>query len=119
MNKNKIILTYCPNFYRIINFEYYEDDCITEKLISIYEKFIFSIDLADKEDIKTAATIDKVLARYIDDYQFRKEMKHELFELKITGNTTNLLKTIVKGMINIFNRYEEGSTRRIYVSRWI
>lgn len=119
MNKNKLILRYCPNFYRIINFEYFEDDYLTERLITIYEKFIFGISTTDMEEVNTASMIDKVLAKYIDDYQFRKEMKHQLLELKVSKSSTNILKNIVDGIISIFDKYEEGATRRIYVSRWI
>ena len=36
MQSNKEVLKYCPNFYRIVNFDYSNDDYITEKLISIY-----------------------------------------------------------------------------------
>src|SRR5574344_874859 len=95
MNKNKLILRYCPNFYRIINFEYFEDDYLTERLITIYEKFIFGISTTDMEEVNTASMIDKVLAKYIDDYQFRKEMKHQLLELKVSKSSTNILKNIV------------------------
>lgn len=41
MNKNKLVLEMCPNFYRIINFEYFEEDLVSGKLIKIYEDFIF------------------------------------------------------------------------------
>ena len=32
MDRNKEILKHCPHFYTIINFEYYSDDIISEKL---------------------------------------------------------------------------------------
>ena len=35
MNKNKIILQYCPNFYKIINYDF-ERDSLTDKLINVY-----------------------------------------------------------------------------------
>ena len=119
MNKNKLILQYCPNFYRIINFEYFEDDRLSERLISIYQKFIFAVNVVDENEIKQAAEIDKVLAKYIDDYRFRKEMKQGLCEIKVPKTTENVLSAIVEGMINIFKKYEEGTTRQIYLSRWI
>mgnify|MGYP003308419335 CR=1 FL=1 len=40
MKKNKIILKHCPNFYKIINFEFADDDRITSKLIEIYKDYI-------------------------------------------------------------------------------
>lgn len=119
MNKNEIILRHCPNFYRIINFEYFEDDYLSERLINIYEKFIFDIDIANEVDVKIASQIDKVLAKYIENYEFRKEMKNRLQQLKISKSTTNILKAIVEGIIHISNQYEEGATRKIYISRWI
>ena len=48
---NKEIIKHCPNFYRIINFEFFEVDKLTEKLIGVYEKFIFSIDAYNPSDL--------------------------------------------------------------------
>ena len=38
MNKNKQILKHCPNFYKIMNFEYYEDDLLSDKLLRQVQK---------------------------------------------------------------------------------
>ena len=43
MNNNKLIIDNCPNFYKIINFDYFQDDLFTDKLIKIYRMYIFSI----------------------------------------------------------------------------
>lgn len=118
MNKNKMILQYCPNFYRIINFDF-EDDSLTDKLISVYRRFIFSIDIKDMKEVKTANQIDKILAKYIEDCQFRKEFKDGLMHFKISNSSSNILKSIVEGIISVFNKYEEGTTRKIYIARWI
>ena len=119
MNRNKQVLKYCPNFYKIINYDYPEDDPLTMNLIKVYEDYIFHIDLGNLEDIRTVSTIDKILARYIDDCIFRKEMKYELLQVRVKKNCDNILKAMVDAIISIFHRYEEGTTRRIYVSRWI
>ena len=105
-------------FYKIINFDF-EDDSLTDKLISVYKKFIFTIDIKDMKEVKTANKIDKILAKYIEDYQFRKELKNGLMQFKISNTSSNILKSIVEGIISVFNKYEEGSTRKIYISRWI
>ena len=62
--------------------------------------------------------IDKILAKYIDDYIFRKEMKYELLKVKITKDE-NLLQNLINSIIGIFEQFEEGKTRKIYISRWI
>ena len=51
MKKNKLIIKNCPNFYKIIDFEFYEDDYISEKLVKIYKDFIFDINIDDKKKI--------------------------------------------------------------------
>lgn len=116
--QNKMILQYCPNFYKIINFDF-EDDSLTDKLISVYRSFIFSIDIKDMGEVKTANQIDKILAKYIEDFQFRKELKDGLMKFKISNSSNNILKSIVEGIISVFNKYEEGTTRKIYIARWI
>ena len=51
MNKNKQIIENCPNFYKIINFDYFEEDYFTANLIKIYRDFVFSIDPSSEEEI--------------------------------------------------------------------
>ncbi len=118
MDKNKMILEYCPNFYKIVNFEYFEDDLITEKLLKIYRKFIFSVELTDENEVKKATTIDELLSKYVDDYLFRKEIKYGLTNLKFKKGD-NIIKSVIDSLINIFDNYLEGTTRSIYIARWI
>lgn len=119
MNKNKLVLNNCPNFYRIVNFEYFEEDAVTEKLIKIYEDFIFKADLSNREEVHMVRRIDYVLGKYIDDYFFRRRMQKEIHRVRVTKGCTNILKTIVASIISIFNSYEEDTKRNIYISRWI
>lgn len=119
MNKNKLILDNCPNFYRIVNFEYFEDDLVSERLINIYEKFIFNIDITSSDEIKTVKKIDYVLGKYIDDYLFRRKMQTEIYNVRVKKTCTDILRAVVESIISIFNRYEEETTRNIYLSRWI
>lgn len=119
MDQNKAILKCCPNFNRIINLVYYEEDVVTERLINIYEKFIFSCNIENEEEAKLVREIDHVLGKYIDDYAFRKEMQVEIFRVKVRKTCSNMLKAVVEGIIRIFEKYQEDSTRSIYISRWI
>ena len=118
MKNNKLVLDYCPNFYKIINFDYLVDDKITEKLITIYEDYIFDINVEDKKELSRVKELDTAIAKYIDDYIFRKEMKYHLVQVKIY-NDEHLLENIVLSIIKIFTDYKEGLTTPIYLSRWI
>ena len=114
MKKNKHILKSCPNFYKIINFEFLEDDFITNKLISVYEDFIFNSD-ANQEIL---SKLDYAVNKYIDDYFFRKEMRHGLMEIRVRKDE-NIIKAIVDGIIRLSENYDMGFTRNIYFARWI
>ena len=118
MNKNKLILQHCKNFYKIKEFEYDEDDYITEKLINTYEDYIFNIDENNEEALKRIEILDSVIFKYIDDYNFRKEIKKRIYDIKISRKD-NVLDSIVNALIGLFENYEEGYTRNIYFARWI
>ena len=91
---------------------------VKDKLIKIYRMYIFSINPLDAEEIIKIKTLDEILAKYIDDYTFRKTMKYELLQVKF-NNRANLLQNLVNSIIGIFEKYEEGQTRNIFIARWI
>ena len=95
-----------------------EGDNITEKLIKIYQEYIFKNTCLDKETIETIKQLDLIVGKYIDDYLFRKEFQKEIVKVKVAKNT-NILKEIINSIIKIFNNYEEYTTRVIYISKWI
>lgn len=118
MNKNKQILRHCPNFYKIVNFEYFEDDKLSEKLIDVYEEFVFKVDPTNKNQVTKLEQLDLVINKYIDDYFFRKELKSEMKRIRIRKDE-DILNAIVNWIIRVFDNYEVGYTRNIYFSRWL
>ncbi len=118
MNKNKQILRHCPNFYKIMNFEYNEDDRLSEKLLNVYEEYVFKVDLNNKKEIAKLEELDVILNKYIDDYFFRKEIKASMKKIRIRKDE-DILNAIVNWIIKVFDNYEVGYTRNIYFSRWL
>ncbi len=118
MNSNKEVLKYCPNYYNIVNFDFSENDLISEKLISIYKSYIFSINLNNREDIELVEELDHVLGNYLHDYLFRSTLQKEIVTVKVKKDN-NILKSLVENIIKIFTNYEEYTTRKIYLSKWI
>ncbi len=118
MNRNKDILKYCPNYYTIINFDFKDNDIVSDKLIKVYKSYIFSIDEKSEEDIKRVEELDNVLASYIKDYLFRSTLQKEIMTVKVKKDN-NVLKNLVDIIIKIFTNYEEYTTRKIYISKWI
>jgi len=118
MQKNKIILKNCPNFYKIKNYEFDEDDYITLKIIGVYEDYIFNIDEKNVNELDKVKELDNIIGKYVDDYSFRKEIKNGLMNLKIKRGS-NIIDIITDSIISLYNNYEDGYTRNIYFARWI
>lgn len=118
MNKNREVLTHCPHFYTIINFEYYSDDFVSEKLIDIYEKFIFSTDITIETNVVKIEKLDDALFKYINDYCFREQIQEDIVKVRVVRGD-NILETIVNAVINFFDKYDKICTRKVQVTRWI
>ena len=114
----KEVLNYCPNYYNIVNFDFNSEDMISNKLVSIYKNYIFSIDILNQEELNKVQELDRVLSSYINDYIFRSTLKKEILTVKINKDS-NILKSLVDAILKIFTNYEEFTTRQLYISKWI
>lgn len=116
---NKIILKYCKDYYRIINEEFSEYDFMSDKVIHVYQSFIFSINARNKNDIKKAMDLNKAIVRYFDDREFRTLLNNFLKTLKVSRSETNVIAYIANAIILEYEKYMEGFTRNLYIPRWI
>ena len=116
---NKVILKYCPDYYRIINEEFSELDYMTDKIITIFQSYIFKIDITDKAALKKVSTFNNAVARYIDDREFKTLLTSSLTSLKVSKKETDVIGVIAKTIIAEYKKYMEGFTRNLYIPRWI
>lgn len=118
MNNNKQILNYCKNYYKIIDFNFNEEDFITEKLIKIYKQFIFNVDINNTNEVNKVVELDNILNLYIEDYEFRGELQKEIVKVRVKKDS-NILVSLIESIIKIFTDYEEYTTKKIYIAKWI
>ena len=116
---NKVVLKYCPDYYRIINEEFNELDYMSDKIIQVFQQYIFSIDIRNKNDIKKISSLNKAIVRYFDDREFIIILTNFLLALKVPKGTKNVVSIIVDNIIEQHLKYMEGFTRNIYIPRWI
>ena len=119
MNNNKQIIKYCPNFYRIINFNPILGDELTDKIIQMYQEYIFKVDINDEEAINEIKELDAAIAKYINDYSFRKEVQKRIVTVKIKQDCKDVIKYLMDFIIKLFTDYSDYTTRVIYISKWI
>jgi hypothetical protein len=116
---NKVILKYCPNYYRIINEEFYDLDFVSDKVIQVLQSYIFSVDIKNKPELKRITELDKALVRYFDDREFKTYLTNHLIALKVSKKEPNIMRFIAMSIIGAYEKYLEGFTRNLYISKWI
>ena len=116
---NKIILKYCPNYYRIINEEFFDSDFISDKVIQVLQAFIFSVGIKNKTDLKKVSQLDKALVRYFDDREFKTYLTNHLIALKVSKKEPDIMRFIAESIIKAYEKYLEGYTRNLYIAKWI
>ena len=81
--KDKInkLLSICPNYEKINSYEFFEGDKFSETMINFYLKLIDNIDMNNEDELKFLSNLDTSLAKYVDDYRFRKLLKIKLLEI--------------------------------------
>lgn len=116
---NKIILKYCPDYFRIINEEFSELDLMSDKVIQIYQNYIFTINIKDKVQVKRVSTLNSAVARYFDDRDFKTLLTNALVSLKVPKGSKDVVDIIVSTIIKEYEKYLDGFTRNLYIPRWI
>lgn len=117
--KNKIIIKYCKDYYKIINERFSELDVMSDRVIQVYQSFIFSVDPRDKIELKRAIALNNSIVKYFEDREFRKELSNSLKTLKVPKGTKNVLLFVVNTILQIHTKYMDGYTRNLYIPRWI
>lgn len=117
--KNKIIIKYCSDYYRIINENFSKYDIMSDKVIQIYQNYLFSIEDPNKNTMKKAVALNTAVVRYFDDMEFRKELTNHLKTFKVPKGAEDVVIRIVDTIIKTYNKYMEGFTRNLYIPRWI
>ena len=119
MNKNNLeIIKCCPHFYTIINFEYYSDDLVSEKLIDVYQNYIFTIDINNPSEIEKIKKLDENMYKYITDFGLRNQVKQNISNIKVVRGD-NVLESVVNAILNLFEDCKKITFRRITLTRWI
>ena len=63
--------------------------------------------------------LNKSIARYFDDREFRTLLNNFLKGLKVSRSEKNVISYIANAIIKEYEKYMEGFTRNLYIPRWI
>lgn len=117
--KNKELLMHANNYHSIINEECSAEDNISEKLIELYRDYIFSFKSLTKSTTQNIEKIDKIIYKYFNDFEFKKELSKGIVNIKVRKGEENLLECIINNIFIIYDKYIESYTRNIYIPKCI
>lgn len=115
---NKKVLSYCQHFYTIINADFYSDDSLSKKLVDIYQDYIFSVDINNRDIKEKVRKLDNVMFEYISNSIFKNQIQNDIKKIKISKND-NILEVIVNAIINMFENYNKYKKDKLLTTRWI
>ena len=115
----KKILENCPNYDKIIHYEYPYGDILSKKLIDWYRELIFSANVNNESQLLLIKALDKSLYLYIRDTKYKRGLRKIISVDELTFEDQNTIKEVIKKLIEFTNNYENKEVREVTVSKWL
>ncbi len=119
MTHVKKVLENCPNFDKIVHYDYPFGDILSQKLIDWYRDLIFSANGNDANQLMLISALDKSLYLYIKDNKYKRGLRKILSADELSLTDRELIKNVVKKLITFTSSYENKIIREVNVSKWL
>ena len=113
------ILSNCPNYDKIVNYEYEYGDTLSSKLIDWYRELIFSCDGENVNQLRIIYQIDHSLSMYVEDNQYKRGLSKILSKDEIDLNNSVLIQNVIKKIIEFTNQYEREEILELVNNKWL
>ena len=113
------ILSNCPNYDKIINYEYEYGDTLSSKLIDWYRELIFSCDGENVNQLRIIYQIDHSLSMYVEDNQYKRGLSKILSKDEVDLNNSVLIQNVIKKIIEFTNQYERDEILELVNNKWL
>lgn len=108
------------HYDEIIKEEFMEEDLFSIKLVSLYKDYIDKLDLTDEKMKSKGEAIDRVIYKYIDDYNFSKKLCSTLDKDSIfKDNFIKYIDQFFEYIVNFSREYDDNLETFISQTRWI
>ena len=113
------ILSNCPNYDKIVNYEYEYGDTLSSKLIDWYRELIFSCDGENVNQLRIIYQIDHSLSMYVEDNQYKRGLSKILSKDEVDLNNSVLIQSVIKKIIEFTNQYERDEILELVNNKWL
>ena len=115
----KKVLENSPNFEKIIHYEYPYGDILSKKLIDWYRELIFSANGNNENQLLLIRALDRSLYLYVRDNKYKRGLRKIITTDDLTFENKDLIKEVIKRLIEFTNNYEKKEVREVSVSKWL
>lgn len=115
----KMVLENCPNYDKIINYEYPYGDVLSKKLIDWYKDLIFSANGNNENQLLLIRALDRSLYLYVRDNKYKRGLRKIITSDELSFDNKDLIKDVIKRLIEFTNIYEKREIREVSVSKWL
>lgn len=119
INHVRKILENCPNFDKIVNYEYPYGDVLSKKLIDWYRELIFSANGNNESQLMVINALDKSLYLYVKDNKYKREIRKIISADELSFENKEVIKEVIKRIIEFTNNYEKKELRDFSIARWL
>lgn len=106
----------CKNYNIITSCEFLEDDLFSKKLIEFYKNAIMK---AKDDGIDKIVKYDRVMRRYIEDYNFSKKLRSSIDVSSIIESNIDLTDAVLEYAVDFSSKYDERIEEVVVNTRWI
>ena len=115
----KTILENCPNFDKIVHYEYSYGDYLSKKLIDWYRELIFSANGKDENQLMLIKALDRSLYLYVRDNKYKRGIRKVITVDELVLDNKESIRNFIKKLIEFTSNYEKKEVREVSVSKWL
>jgi len=113
------VLSNCPHFDKIVNYEYPYGDMLSKKLIDWYRELIFSANGNNENQLMLIKALDRSLYLYVRDNKYKKGLRKIVSVEELTFENKNVIKEVIKKLIEFTSNYEKKEVREVRAAKWL
>ena len=102
---NEKLKSTCKNYNSIVNCEFLEDDLFSHKLVSFYKTAVDRAKNCDSRGLGKISKFDKVMKKYIEDYNFSKKLRNSVDVSSILMSKVDLTDAVLEYAVAFSDKY--------------
>lgn len=106
-----------PNYNEIINYNFDENDFVSQRIINYYQEFIFGN--LYKPQPKKIRLFDKLVDEYIKNDRFYRYVQFYLKELELSNGNMDYYENLDENLENLYKEFEKNNLSKVVSTKWL